>query len=211
MQGSKPGQRIFPVCISLALHVALGCFLLKAATEPDVLPQLFVEVTLIAAAPEIHPQDAKQKEFLPALPEAKEKSDAVLRQPPKKHEQPHKKNEAAKLEKAEAQSQQAQESDTNSAVREPVYNAPSLHNPPPVYPTAARRTSQEGTVILHVLVTASGAVAHAEIQKSSGSSLLDNAALDAVRKWRFIAAKKGNAPIDYSFNVPITFSLSQTP
>lgn len=55
----------------------------------------------------------------------------------------------------------------------------------PVYPVAAARRGERGItqVILHV--TRSGRVDQVKVERSSGSSLLDAAALEAFRKWRF--------------------------
>jgi len=56
----------------------------------------------------------------------------------------------------------------------------------PVYPDLARKMNITGTVKLEVVVEANGAVKEAKVV--GGHPLLANAALDAVRKWRFEAA-----------------------
>lgn len=58
-------------------------------------------------------------------------------------------------------------------------------NPPPDYPPAARRRGLQGTVVILVVVDEHGDVTAASVQRSSGHALLDEAALAAVRRWRF--------------------------
>jgi protein TonB len=43
---------------------------------------------------------------------------------------------------------------------------------------------------------------------SSGSGLLDQAAIDAVNKWHFVAARQGGQAIKASVLVPIDFKLA---
>jgi len=89
----------------------------------------------------------------------------------------------------------------------PVFNAAYLRNPPPRYPLAARRSSEEGTVVLRVLVTVDGSAARVELDRSSGSASLDGAALEAVRSWRFVPARRGAVNIEDWVRVPVVFRL----
>ncbi len=77
----------------------------------------------------------------------------------------------------------------------------------PAYPTLSKRLLEEGRVLLLVAVTAKGAVESVQIQQSSGFPRLDNAALEAVRQWRFVPARRGEEPIAASVVVPIVFRL----
>jgi TonB family protein len=58
----------------------------------------------------------------------------------------------------------------------------------PVYPELARRMSITGVVKVQVTVAANGAVKSAKLV--GGHPVLANAALDAVRKWRYEASKE---------------------
>jgi protein TonB len=89
----------------------------------------------------------------------------------------------------------------------PNFNADYLKNPPPVYPATARRQGQQGRVMLRVLVNTAGTADRVEIRNSSGHGLLDGAALDAVRQWKFVPARQGDQPIAAWVIVPITFTL----
>jgi len=89
----------------------------------------------------------------------------------------------------------------------PNFNAAYLNNPAPAYPTISRRQGQQGKVVLRVFVNAGGAADQVEVRTSSGHATLDRAALDAVRRWRFIPARQGDQPVAAWVLIPITFTL----
>jgi len=93
------------------------------------------------------------------------------------------------------------------AYQSPNFNAAYLNNPAPNYPSISRRLGEEGLVLLNVQVTADGAADSVELQTGSGSSRLDQAALEAVKKWRFTPAKRGDQAVSASVVVPVRFSL----
>jgi TonB family protein len=70
----------------------------------------------------------------------------------------------------------------------PSASTPNLvkvfHTDPP-YPRLARRRGWEGTVYLSIRITPEGQVHKVKIAQSSGYELLDRAALEAVRQWRY--------------------------
>lgn len=80
----------------------------------------------------------------------------------------------------------------------------------PTYPSASRRAGEEGTVRLKVLVDEKGRPRDVTLANSSGSARLDQAAMDAVRKWRFVAATDGANPISAWTQVAITFRLTNS-
>jgi len=87
------------------------------------------------------------------------------------------------------------------------YNAAYLNNPEPKYPPMSRRLGEEGKVLLRVRVTADGQAAAVELEKSSNFERLDEAAKQAVTRWRFVPAKRGDEAIEASVIVPIVFRL----
>lgn len=90
----------------------------------------------------------------------------------------------------------------------PRFDMAYLNNPAPAYPTYSRRLGEEGRVLLRVLVSPEGFPRQVEIKTSSGSRRLDQAALEAVKNWRFTPAKRGDTPIEGWALVPINFQLS---
>lgn len=89
----------------------------------------------------------------------------------------------------------------------PSHNAAYLSNPSPRYPQASRRAGEQGTVTLRVLVARDGTPMQVGVEKSSGSRHLDGAALEAVRGWRFVPARRGAEPIESWLLVPVVFRL----
>jgi len=89
----------------------------------------------------------------------------------------------------------------------PRFDAAYLQNPPPAYPALARRLGEQGRVLLRVLVTAEGMADRVELKASSGTDRLDRAALDAVKRWRFVPARQGEQAVSAWVVVPISFSL----
>lgn len=82
-----------------------------------------------------------------------------------------------------------------------------LSNPPPEYPEIARELGQEGTVLLKVKVSALGSVLQINVYRSSGYNTLDTAAINAVRRWKFVPANVGNVALEDNVIIPVSFSL----
>ena len=92
-------------------------------------------------------------------------------------------------------------------VTPPRANAADPSNPPPDYPAAARDHRQEGRVVLRVLVAADGRPQEVSVARGCGFPLLDQAAVVAVQRWRFVPAQRDGAAVDAAVLVPITFKL----
>ncbi len=95
------------------------------------------------------------------------------------------------------------------AISPPSFGAAYLRNPAPAYPAAAQRNGVQGTVTLKVLVTRDGFPSRVELEKSSGSTPLDQAALETVKTWRFVPARRGAEAIEDTVIVPIVFRLTR--
>jgi protein TonB len=76
----------------------------------------------------------------------------------------------------------------------------------PVYPELARRAHVEGVVLLEAIIGVDGAVRDVRVLRGV-HPLLDPAALEAVRRWRYAAATVGRRPVAVYLQVVITFSL----
>ena len=95
-----------------------------------------------------------------------------------------------------------------TVVEPPRFGAAYLHNPAPDYPQMARRLGQQGRVLLKVLVGENGTAETVALATSSGFEKLDQAAIEAVKKWSFIPAKRSNEAISAYVLVPVKFSLN---
>jgi protein TonB len=90
----------------------------------------------------------------------------------------------------------------------PVRRSPQVaRQVPPVYPAAARRAGVEGSVLLQVAVESNGRAGNIFLVSSSGSGLLDAAAMRAVRKWSFRPATLDGQPTSGQVRVPVRFQL----
>jgi len=77
----------------------------------------------------------------------------------------------------------------------------------PVYPDVARIAHIEGTVVLEAVVDTSGRVTQLRVLRSV--PLLDQAAFDAVRQWRYTPSTYGGRPVSVLMTVTVRFTLQQ--
>jgi TonB family protein len=77
----------------------------------------------------------------------------------------------------------------------------------PFYPAESMRRREQGRVLMRVQVGPDGQAAQVELQQSSGFPLLDAAAIDCVRQWRFLPTAAAPAPAGTWREVPLTFTL----
>jgi protein TonB len=77
----------------------------------------------------------------------------------------------------------------------------------PVYPPLARQTRISGTVRLHAIIGKDGAIK--ELEVLNGHPLLQQAALDAVRQWRYQPTLLNGEAVDVDTTIDVIFSLNQ--
>jgi periplasmic protein TonB len=92
-------------------------------------------------------------------------------------------------------------------VTPPQADAEGLNNPAPIYPSLSRRLREQGSVILAILIRADGSVGKIRIKRSSGHKRLDDTAIKAVKRWRYLPATQGGKAIDYWYEQPLEFNL----
>ena len=95
----------------------------------------------------------------------------------------------------------------NNVQSEPIFDAQYLNNPAPLYPKIARDRGIEGKILLEVVVKEDGGALNVKLMSSSGSSLLDESAIEAVKNWQFIPAKKFGKFVQAKVIVPIEFKI----
>jgi TonB family protein len=85
----------------------------------------------------------------------------------------------------------------------------AVNRTPPVYPRAAQENNWEGSVLLDAVILPDGTVGDLRVERSSGYGLLDDAALAAVKDWRYRPALKDNAPVACRIKIRIQFKLEE--
>jgi protein TonB len=80
-----------------------------------------------------------------------------------------------------------------------------IHDVSAEYPPIARAAEVQGVVVLEVVIDAAGAVRDGRVLRSI--PLLDKAALDAVRQWRFEPTLLNGQAVPVSMTITINFAL----
>jgi protein TonB len=75
----------------------------------------------------------------------------------------------------------------------------------PLYPTIAKAARVSGTVVLHAIISKTGAIT--DLQVVSGPPMLRSAALDAVRSWHYKPYQLNNQPTEVETTVNVIFTL----
>jgi periplasmic protein TonB len=89
----------------------------------------------------------------------------------------------------------------------PIQQAQLISRVEPRYPAIAVQTKTEGTVVLHAIISRDGRITALEVV--SGHPLLVQAALDAVRQWRYRPTYLGGEAVEVETSITVTFRLSQ--
>ncbi|MCK6404904.1 MAG: TonB family protein [Rhodocyclaceae bacterium] len=188
------------------LHVALIALIGIAATRPEIQePVRALAVRLLETTPPAPPSIEPPK---PLPQQAAPKK--VLKPPPvlaanRSTDAPAAFAVAPQPEPVAAQVVLAPAPVPVTAAR---FDADYLQNPKPVYPPMSRRLNEEGKVILRVKVSRDGHPLAVEIKQSSGYPRLDEAARNAVERWRFVPARQGDQAIEAAVLVPLNFTLN---
>ena len=88
----------------------------------------------------------------------------------------------------------------------PATQVTAQATPPPVYPPRLACAGIGGEVILRVSIGTEGKPTDVFTEKGSGQSMLDAAAVTAVRGWQFKPATRGGQPVATKIRVPVTFT-----
>lgn len=199
----------------VVLHMGLAGWVMYG-TVPVVVPeQQVIQIAMVApsqplvkeAETEVPPSPVP----LPPVVEQATKKAPVVKKEAKKRDHRRKK-ELAKKQTIPTQvtsGPQAQDAIVKrAAFTEPTFNAAYLNNPPPYYPEYARSRHIQGKVLLEVEVTMQGTAGKVLIAHSSGYSVLDKAAYNAVQDWRFVPARQGNEVVEATVLIPVEFILN---
>jgi protein TonB len=77
----------------------------------------------------------------------------------------------------------------------------------PVYPEVARKARISGIVIVECIIDKTGNVTNVQVLKPLPFGL-DQAAVDAVKRWRFKPGTLNGQPVDVIFNLTVNFKLN---
>jgi protein TonB len=77
---------------------------------------------------------------------------------------------------------------------------------PPEFPKAMRAAGTSGIVVVSCQIDDKGSVASATVAKSTNPAF-DQAALDAVEKWKFRPASKDGKPVAIQVQFPVKFTV----
>ena len=83
----------------------------------------------------------------------------------------------------------------------PIYRAT------PVYPAIAKASATQGTVVLQAVISKTGPSENLRV--GSGSAMLQQAALDAVKHWRYRPFLLNGEPIEVETTINVVFTLSR--
>lgn len=83
-----------------------------------------------------------------------------------------------------------------------------ISQPQPIsYPRWAIRQGWQGRFVIAIEVLKDGRVGRYKVMKSTGRRILDKAATDAVRSWKFQPAVKNGKWVVTCIEIPVTFEL----
>jgi TonB family protein len=82
-----------------------------------------------------------------------------------------------------------------------------IQSTPPVYPPIAKTAGVAGTVELHATISANGRIK--DLQVVSGPPMLRQAAVDAVRNWRYKPYRVNNQPVEVKTTIHVVFALGR--
>jgi len=156
---------------------------------------------------ELRTENRLLKQQLTQLTAINKESDQVIAEQPTRTEKPLSDSQAASTLPTQQASRSAPDTGNAAVNHKP---RPVAGNPKPHYPLLARNKGIEGRVVVNVLVSAQGTVKTISVGQSSGSRLLDKAALQTVKKWRFHPVLHNGKAVPSSETVPVVFKLKDS-
>ena len=204
----RDGSRMSSLTVAALVHVAAFYLLTLSPAREAITKASAMMVTLISEQPKAEPKPTELPKPLPVKPVvsrpepvpiplvATTTAPADITAPPPVPQPPEQPIRPAQTGLAQT-----------VTVVPPRFDADYLDNPAPIYPRLSKRLGEVGNVMLIVFVDAEGRPGQIDIQTTSRFERLDQAAVEAVRRWKFVAAKQGQKTVAAWVLVPIHFSL----
>jgi protein TonB len=197
---------------AVAIHLGAALVWLAVPAPPPPLPaEQVVEMVLVPPPPAPVPEVPASAAPHPAPP----KPAAAIKRPPTPATIPTPRTAPVPASMAAPVGESAPQpapAPNPVAAPAPPPSEPDLQPSPseaprPAYPLAARKRGVQGVVTLLVTVADNGAPVEIALKSSSGHAILDDAALDAVRRWRFHPARHGGRAVAAILELPVRFTL----
>ena len=199
-------QRSGLLAVVIGLHVGIFLLILAAKTVVPQIMEMPLLVDLLQAAPIEKPPQAKPLPMVKPQPVKPQRTPAP-QMPTPQIEATQSNLPAPATAIATPPVEIKPTAPPAEPLVQPRFDADYLKNPSPNYPPLSRKMGEEGKVILRVLVSAQGSADSVEIKTTSGSQRLDDAAVNTVKQWKFIPAKRGDSAVPSAVLVPIIFKL----
>jgi len=197
--------------VALTIHGAIAALAMQQEVPVMIPERQIIKVSMVAPTTIKQSKVQPEKKLINTL-KLPEKKRGMIKQE-EKRDQPQKPVKQEQL-SDEMQKQQLTSGlkqkdalDKLSAITKPVA-ANYLDNPPPTYPEKARLNKHQGTVLLDVLVEKEGSPKTIAIHTSSGYRSLDQAAVSAVKRWKFEPARRGRKQVEATVTIPVIFKLN---
>jgi protein TonB len=207
------------VLVATLLHLAVA---VAIVTWPGVMPTMepvqAVEIVFsppaLPAQSETTPEPVAKPVARPAPVAVAKPAHSVAPQPfPSPSSQPAEADsvaEAATSTTAPASAAPAAAPVAASGPEVPDTPPAGLDMPRPNYPRMAKQRGWQGLVVVAVEVNELGCANSVTVKQSSGHAMLDEAAMEAARRWHFRPARKDGRDVTASVEIPIRFSLTET-
>lgn len=209
----RRGRKLAPMAAIVVGHAVMFYLaysgMLRTVTHA-ILPQV-VNVTFVAAPeplkapppPKVVPLVPPKQTFVPPLPQVNiVQTEPTITLPPP---QPRASDPAPAV--AAPAAAVAPPAPAQPSAPKTVSGVEYVRAPQPVYPSISRRMGETGTVMLRVLIGEKGTAEQVTIQKSSGSSNLDEAGRQAVLRALYKPHVEDGKAIPVYALVPINFQL----
>jgi len=208
-------EKWMPAGTVVVLHgLLIAAFVLAIRPGPITHPAAITEITLLHSEPAPEPPAVAPTALPMRAPALREVSPLPVPELPPIASQSTVREEATPASQPQVSSPAAAPAAPRQAEADAVDSEPHMDeasaagNPKPVYPAASRKLGEVGTVMIRVYVLADGTVGELHLAQSSGFGRLDAAALDAVRKWRFVPAMRAGQPIAMWYMQSVRFALN---
>lgn len=201
-------KRILATSGAISVHVAILMMLMMPAAV--VTPQAHEEVIVIPLDPPkeklevIKPPEAKEKpKPTPIIPEQRTPPREIVEERVEPVDQT-----PGPMDEHIQEVKEPPNDFGNTGEVSPFQQLATDLSPAPPYPRMAVQRNIQGTVMLRIHVDAVGKPIAVSIEKSSGSRILDEAALKFVQaRWHFVPAQSNGQAVDAWALVPIEFVL----